>query len=194
MTILWRFWIWLQNLFIPKNAQEVFNFLLMIVTGCLLVITWESQRAYVILMPSQVTDFVVGKLPAFHVSIKNIGVLPAYHASAQIWCVPFKNPDNVSVADLKAAEVKMKTTRTEMTVFKEIANLGEDCTFSPPVLNQATVDAFHGGEYRMFIWGIVNYQTLMLNRYTRFCVEFGGPSSTVIPSNFPTCPFYNDAN
>jgi hypothetical protein len=132
MNILRCLW----NLVIPKNAQEFFNFLLMIVTGCLLVITWESQRAYVVLRPSQVNDFAVSKLPSFYVTITNVGILPAYHASTQMWCVPLKDPDNITIADLKTEEARLKTTaRSEMTVFKETSGLGEGCTFSPPVLN-----------------------------------------------------------
>jgi hypothetical protein len=186
-----RFWRALVRVAWPDGLT---NFLLMIFTGCLLMITWSSQRAYVVLQPMNTEGFAVGQVASFQIGITNIGVLPAYHTTMRLFCAIVRgpNPNKLTAADLAKAEVQNETN--ERTVFRDTKTASEIVRLHEPI-SQADFDEIKLGKTcRILIWGIAEYKTLYTNRYTRICEEFGGEGSTSTPPRATGCPFDNDAN
>jgi hypothetical protein len=176
---IWRDW----------KPIDKFTFVLMVFTGIyacgFIYEMYVTQRAYVVVKATNLTDFEIGKSPKASLIFENEGRTPAYRVrefgTVEIGAYPVSL--NTKIKPLP------KQVSGELTIFPN-APVGGSATMKGPVSPIRFEQVEHVGNARVAALGTVLYSDYFgLRHYTNFCVLFGAPNWQ---SEY--CPIHNDAN
>jgi hypothetical protein len=151
----------------------------------------RQLRAYTLVAPTVVEDFVAGSAPKAGVKVTIFGQTPAYELElvTHIAALPF--PLKEDIRKTPVPDFDVSTITRAILAPTQFASNAPRLTYAPNAEQFRILSA--GETYRLFVWGEVNYRdTFKVQRVSRFCFSY--PSQALGAKTSELCPTGNCAD